>query len=177
MREVVADPKGHCLAVGDVEGGPCMLCVACGAWCRLRPVLLLEPCRGRAGRVAAGAEALKRFKQGYLPSDHAREQWKRVDGVYPFSAKAIAHWDSWREPARHELASWRRAATAEQVSAMRGRSEASAADASGGEDGARSQLEPIPSNANLSAEGRARSAPVRTFSEKVAWFKSLQHCS
>ena len=112
LRQVLADPKGHRLAVGDVDGGSCVLCVVCGAWCRLRPRLLLEECRGMAGREAAGAAALKRFKQGYLPSDGAggAAPMRRVDGVRPVSAAAVAHWECWREPARHELASWREAA-------------------------------------------------------------------
>jgi hypothetical protein len=112
LRQVLADPRGHRLAVGDVDGGPCVLCVVCGAWCRLRPKLLLEECRGMAGREAAGLTALKRFKQGYLPSDgtDGGAPTRRVDGVRPLSAKAVAHWECWREPARHDLASWREAA-------------------------------------------------------------------
>ena len=112
LRQVLADPRGHRLAVGDVDGGPCVLCVACGAWCRLRPKLLLEACRGKAGREAAGTTALKRFKLGYLPSDGAdgAAPLRRVDGVRPLSEDAVAHWECWREPAKHELASWREAA-------------------------------------------------------------------
>jgi hypothetical protein len=106
LRQVLADPKGHQLAVADVDGGPCVLCVACGAWCRQRPRKLTEWCKGRAGREAAGGTALGRFKQGYLPSDglDVTALQRRVDGVRPLTAQAVAHWDSWREPAWREAA-------------------------------------------------------------------------
>jgi ribonuclease HI len=102
LRRVLAEPQGHQLAVADVDGGPCVLCVACGAWCRLRPRKLSESCKGKAGREAAGSVALARFKQGFLPSDgrDGAALQRRVHGVRPLSAQAVAHWDSWREPAR-----------------------------------------------------------------------------
>ena len=58
--------------------------------------------QGKAGREAAGTVALDRFKQGFLPSDglDGSALMRRVHGVRPLSAQAVAHWDSWREPAR-----------------------------------------------------------------------------
>ena len=46
-----------------------------------------------------GAEAPahnKRFKQGYRPSDgaNAAAPLRRVDGVSPLGAAAVAHWES-----------------------------------------------------------------------------------
>ena len=64
--------------------------------------MLMESCKGKAGRDAAGAVALDRFKQGFLGSDsrHGSALRRMVHGVWPMSAQSVAHWDSWREPAR-----------------------------------------------------------------------------
>ena len=37
--------------VADVDGGPCLFCAACGAWCTTQPRNLKVPCGGRNGRA------------------------------------------------------------------------------------------------------------------------------
>jgi hypothetical protein len=37
VRRVILNPRGHNLMIADVDGGPCLLCVACGAWCTTKP--------------------------------------------------------------------------------------------------------------------------------------------
>ena len=66
-RLVLANEGGHNLAQADVAGGPCFLCLACGAWATTQPRRLLAQCKGQMARTRAGAEALRAFERGRLP--------------------------------------------------------------------------------------------------------------
>ena len=57
--EVLTSAVGHTVATADVDGGPCLLCVACGAYATTKPKDLLHRCKGMAGRGLACAYALK----------------------------------------------------------------------------------------------------------------------
>jgi hypothetical protein len=66
--EVLTSAVGHTLATADVDGGPCLQCVACGAYATTKPKDLLHRCKGMAGRGPAGAYVLKCFARGRLPA-------------------------------------------------------------------------------------------------------------
>jgi hypothetical protein len=100
LRGVLSDSNGHRLAVADVDDGPCLLCVARGAWCRRKPKLLCAPCRGRCSRAAAGQAALKRLKQGFLPlcEGYGYGDLHKVYGVHPLSPSATVGWSFVKAP-------------------------------------------------------------------------------
>jgi hypothetical protein len=85
--------------VADVDGGPCLFCAACGAWCTTKPVNLKEPCGGRDGRGSAGTAALRRFREGYVP-DCGESRDRRVHAVEPLYAGAKEMWNTFPLPRR-----------------------------------------------------------------------------
>ena len=85
LKRVVAECHGHNLMVADVDGGPCLFCAACGAWCTSKPRNLKDQCRGRSGRAAGGLAALKRFRAGYVP-DCGESKDTRVHALEPLVA-------------------------------------------------------------------------------------------
>ena len=67
MAEIVKNPRGHALFVGDAEGFPFLCCAKCGAWAASKPRALALPCSGR--RTLAGKAALKAVGAGWAPCD------------------------------------------------------------------------------------------------------------
>ena len=92
VRNVVVEPRGHSLMIADVDGGPCLFCAVCGAYCTVKPRNLLEACPGRAGRQPAGLAALKRFRAGYAPSC-GDLIGRKLHGVQPLHAAALDQWN------------------------------------------------------------------------------------
>ena len=64
VMQLVANPKGHCLMAGDVNGSPFLICVKCGASTAKLRQLAVACSRVRA---PAGEAALKLFQQGWTP--------------------------------------------------------------------------------------------------------------
>ena len=77
--------------IADVDGGPCIFCAACGAWCTTKPKHLREQCVGRSGRTAGGLAALRRFREGYVP-DCGSEAGRRIHAVEALHGDAAALW-------------------------------------------------------------------------------------
>ena len=77
--------------IADVDGGPCLLCAACGAYCTVKPRNLRFPCPGREARHPAGLAALKQFRAGYAPNCD-EYKGRRVHGVQPLHRAALDHW-------------------------------------------------------------------------------------
>ena len=101
LRRLLADPQDHQLAMADVDGGPCVLCVACGGWCRLRP---REPWIAAKARRSAKPLAPSRLNGSSWASCRAMAVTAPHCGAGCTEgdrcAQAVAHRDSWREPAR-----------------------------------------------------------------------------
>jgi hypothetical protein len=93
VRMVVQERRGHLLMVADVDGGPCLFCAACGAWCTTKPRDLLLPCGGSSARSAAGLAALTRLRRGYVP-DCGEWRGRRVHAIEALHSGATAHWSS-----------------------------------------------------------------------------------
>ena len=88
------------MMVADADGGPCLLCAACRAWCTTKPRNLQVPCVGSSGRVAAGFAALKRSRAGYVP-DCGESRGRRVHAVEPLHAWAREIWNTVPLPRRN----------------------------------------------------------------------------
>ena len=101
LRKVLTNRQGHCLMVADVDGGPCLFCAACGAWCTTKPQNLRLPCGGRGTREAAGMAALRRFREGYVP-DCGDSRGRRVHAVEQLCAGAAQHWNNVPLPKRSD---------------------------------------------------------------------------
>ena len=82
MKANEIKPQGHRLMNADVDGGPCLFCAACGAYCTVKPKHLLDKCPGKAARQAGGLAALKRFRAGYAPTC-GELIGRKVHGVQP----------------------------------------------------------------------------------------------
>jgi hypothetical protein len=91
VRNVVLERRDHLLMVADVDGGPCIFCAACGAWCTTKPRDLLLPCGGRRARSAAGLAAPTRLCKEYVP-DCGEARARRVHAVEALHCDATAHW-------------------------------------------------------------------------------------